>query len=143
MAGNFHQTIVIGTVGTKQDLRYTADGTAVQGFSIAVNEYWNDRQTNEKREKTTWYSASGWGKTAESLAKYVQVGMNIMITGTVSARAYTSNDGSPRASLDIRIDNFQLLGSRGDNNSQQDNEQYEGAGQDTEDIPFSHEGWMY
>lgn len=103
-------------------------------------KYWNDRQTNEKREKTTWYSASGWGKTAESLAKYVQVGMNIMITGTVSARAYTGNDGSPRASLDIRIDNFQLLGSRGDN-SQQDNEQYEGMGTDTEDIPFHHDGW--
>lgn len=140
MPGNFHQTIVIGTVGTKQDLRYTSDGTAVQGFSIAVNEYWNDRQTNERREKTTWYSASGWGRTAETLAKYVQVGTNIMITGTVSARPYTGGDGSPRASLDIRIDNFQLLGSRGDNagggNYDDDNNYSNNQPQDLDDIPF-------
>ena len=142
MPGNFHQTIVIGTVGTKQDLRYTSDGTAVQGFSIAVNEYWNDRQTNERREKTTWYSASGWGRTAETLSKYVQVGTNIMVTGTVSARAYTGNDGSARASLDIRIDNFQLLGSRGDNaggGNYDDEGNYggnQGNPQELDDIPF-------
>ena len=139
MPGNFHQTIVIGTVGTKQDMRYTSDGTAIQGFSIAVNEYWTDRQTNERRERTTWYSATGWGRTAETLNKYVNVGTNIMVTGTVSARPYTGNDGQPRASLDIRVDNFQLLGSRNDNASGDGGSDYDNnqaPPQNVDDIPF-------
>lgn len=141
MPGNFHQTIVIGTVGREPEMRYTQDGTAVTGFSIAVNEYWNDRQTNERREKTTWYSASCWGKLAEIANNYVKKGTNIMLTGTVSARAYTGNDGQPRASLDLRVQNFQLLGSRGDSQGddsggQQYDNNYDAPPQDLDDIPF-------
>lgn len=136
MPGNFQQTIVVGTVGTVQDLRYTQNGTAVQGFSVAVNEYWNDQQTNERREKTTWYSASAWGSRAETLNKYLQVGGNIMLTGTVSARAYTNNNGDPAASLDLKVDTFQLLGNRGGSEGGQsaDNETEQPA--ELDDIPF-------
>lgn len=142
MPGNFHQTIVVGTVGRDPEMRYLQDGTPVTSFSIAVNEYWTDRQSNERREKTTWYSANCWGKLAEVTNNYVKKGTNIMLVGTVSARAYTGNDGQPRASLDLRVQNFQLLGSRGDGGSGDSSsgghydEGYNPPPQDLDDIPF-------
>ena len=148
MAG-YHQTIIVGRVGNRDDtIRYTASGTAVFGFSVAVNERWNDRQSNERREKTTWYRVTLWRRLAESLQQYIQVGTEIMVVGTVEARAYTNNAGEAAASLDLTARDIQLLGGRGDGQGQggqgYQGQQGQGGGfddfapppDDVNDIPF-------
>ena len=144
MAG-YEQTIVVGNVGRDPEMRQLPSGTSVCSFSVAVTTRWNDRQTNEKREKTNWYRVSCWGRLGEVANQYVRKGTQIMIVGTVEAQAYMGQDGAPRSSLDLRAQNFQLLGSRGD----ADNSSYSsssGAGyddgydsppaNDVDDIPF-------
>lgn len=140
MAG-WEQTIIIGNVGRDPELKYLPSGSAVCNFSVAVTTRWNDRQTNERREKTNWYNISAFNKSAEILNQYVTKGMPIMIEGTVSARAYMGQDNQPRASLDIRVNNFQFLGGRGDGDSNyNDGGGYDGNQggnpQDLDDIPF-------
>jgi single-strand DNA-binding protein len=105
----FHQTIVIGNLGRDPELRETKDGTAVCNFPIAVNEYWTDRQTNERKDKTMWYRVSAFGSLAENCAKYLIKGRKVMVVGTVEANAYTSKDGEARASLDLRARSVQFL----------------------------------
>jgi len=139
MAG-WEQCVIVGNVGRDPEMRDLPSGTAVSNFSVAVTTRWNDRQTGEKREKTNWYNCSAFGRQAEIVNQYVRKGTQIMVVGTVSARAYTGNDGSPRASLDMRVDNFQLLGSRGDSSGDSSSSSYdENFGpppQDMDDIPF-------
>lgn len=143
MAG-FEQTIIIGNVGRDPEMRYLQSGASVTSFSVAVTTRWTDRNTNEKREKTNWYSVSCWNKLSEIANQYVKKGTQIMIQGTVSARAYMGQDGEPRASLDLRAENFQLLGSRGDNSGGGNyndgggnyNNNQGGNPQDLDDIPF-------
>ena len=131
MAG-FEQTIIIGRAGRDPDLKYMQSGDAVCNFSVAVSKQWTDRQTGEKRESTNWYSVSAFKGTAETIAKYVTKGSPIMIEGTVTARAYMGSDGEPRASLDLRVNKFQLLGSRGDSQSSDSGSEYD----EPESIPF-------
>lgn len=134
MAG-FEQTIIIGNVGRDPEMKYLQSGVSVTSFSVAVTTRWTDRNTNEKREKTNWYSVSCWNRLAEIANQYVKKGTQIMVQGTVTARAWTGQDGDPRASLDLRADNFQLLGSRDGNN----NSNYNDDGMppsNTDDIPF-------
>ena len=116
MPGNYHYSFVVGSVGRDPEKRQ-AGSSQVASFSVAVTESWNDRQSGQKREKTTWYSCSAWGPLADIVERYVKKGDNIMLTGRVSARAYTGNDGQPRASLDLRVDDMQLLGNRRDSQS--------------------------
>lgn len=145
MAGAFEQTIVVGNVGRDAEIRYTQSGTAVADFSVAVSTSWTDTGTGEKREKTSWYRVTAWRGLAEVVGKYVKKGMSVMVVGTAEASAYMGNDGEPKASLDITARDIQFLVVRaGDNvgsgNSNQDNTQYEGAGNSTADIPFYHDG---
>ncbi|QPC82323.1 single-stranded DNA-binding protein [Phototrophicus methaneseepsis] len=142
MAG-YEQTIVVGNVGRDPELRYTQSGAAVTGFSVAVTTRWTDRQTNERREKTNWYSVSCWGRLAEVANQYVRKGTQIMVVGTVTARAWSDQGGESRASLDLRADNFQLLGSRNDNmdngggsNYNYDDDYNAPPPQNIDDIPF-------
>jgi len=114
---SWHQTIIVGNLGRDPELRYTQSGRAVCGFSVAVSESWTDRQTNEKREKTTWYSVSVWGPQGEVCNRYLSKGRQVMVIGTVNARAYTNNNGEPAASLDITARDVRFLSGGGGSDS--------------------------
>jgi single-strand DNA-binding protein len=142
MAG-YEYTIIVGNVGRDPELRYTQSGVAVCSFSVAVTTRWNDRQTNERREKTNWYRVSAWRGLAETCNTYVHKGMQIMVTGTVEARGYTNNAGEAAASLDLTARDVQFLGRRGDDGDgdgdggrPRDYDEFAPPPKDPDDIPF-------
>jgi single-strand DNA-binding protein len=111
MAG-YQYCVIVGNVGRDPELRYTQSGVAVCSFSVAVTERWNDRQTNEKREKTEWFRVSAWRGLAETCNQYVHKGMQIMVAGTVSSSAYLGQDGDARSSTELTARTIQFLGGR-------------------------------
>lgn len=113
MAG-WHQTIIVGNLGRDPELRSTNSGRAVCDFSVAVTETWNDRQTNERREKTTWYRVSAWGPLAELCNQYLAKGRQVMIIGNVEARGYTNNAGEAAASLELTARDVRFLSGSSD-----------------------------
>lgn len=131
MAG-YQYTVIIGNVGRDPELRYTQSGVAVCDFSVAVNRTWTDRNTNERREHTTWFRVSAWRGLAETANQYVHKGMQIMVAGRVEASAFIGQDGEARASLDLTAQDIQFLGRRG--------ETYDDGGSgypsEPEDLPF-------
>lgn len=142
MAG-WAQTIIIGNVGRDPEMRYLQNGTAVCSFSVAVSRRWNDKNSNEQREKTVWYRVSCWRQLAETANNYVKKGMQIMVAGELEpARAYLDNAGQPAATLELTAQNFQFLGQRGDNQGSGDYDDggysggSSGGGSNVDDIPF-------
>ena len=111
MAG-YQQCIIVGNVGRDPETREFPDGGKVTNFSVAVTRRWNDRQTNEKREETTWFRVACRNQLADIANQYVRKGTQIMVVGRISARAYLDNNQQPAVSLDLNADTFQLLGSR-------------------------------
>lgn len=144
----FHQTIIIGNLGGDPELRYLQSGTPVCNMSVAVSERWTDRQTNEQREKTTWYRVSAFGRLAEIANQYLSKGRQVMVTGNVEANAYMGQDGQPRASLDLRAREIKFLqggdsggggsySSGGGNNSGNNyDDNFSPPANDMDDIPF-------
>lgn len=144
----YHQTTIIGNLGSDPELRQLPSGSSVCSFNVAVNESWNDRQTGERREKTTWYRISAFGRQGEIAHQYLKKGRQVMVVGTVEANAFMGNDGQPRASLDLRAQSIKFLqggdnsggggggGNRnyGGGNSYDDN--FTPPPQDVDDIPF-------
>ncbi len=130
MAG-YQYTVIIGNVGRDPELRYTQSGVAVCDFSVAVSRRWTDRNSNEQREKTTWFRVSAWRQLAETVNQYVHKGMQIMVAGEVDASAYVGQDGQPRATLELTARDIKFLGRRG--------EAEEVAGEaptEADDLPF-------
>lgn len=145
----FQQIIIVGNLGSDPELRYLPSGTAVVNVNIAVNESWSDRQTNERREKTTWFRVSSFGKQAETVSKYLSKGRQVMVIGTVEANAFMGQDGQPRASLELRAREIKFLsgsaadrssgGSSSSSSSSDGGSSYDDHApppQDMDDIPF-------
>lgn len=108
----WHQTIIVGNLGSDPELRYLQSGAAVCSFNVAVNENWTDRQSNERRDKTTWYRVSAWNQLGETCNQYLAKGRQVMIIGTVEARGYVNNAGEAAASLELRARDVRFLGGR-------------------------------
>ncbi len=145
MAG-WAQTVIIGNVGRDPEMRYLPSGIGVCSFSVAVSRRWNDKNSNEQKEKTVWYRVSCWRQLAETANTYVKKGMQIMVAGELEpARAYLDNAGQPAATLELTAQTMQFLGSRegGQGGGSDYDQNYSGGssgGQSSsssvDDIPF-------
>ncbi len=136
---SWHQTIIVGNLGRDPELRYLQSGTAVCNLNVAVSESWSDRQSGERREKTTWYRVAVWGAQAENCNQYLSRGRQVLVVGTVSARGYTNNAGEAAASLDMRAQNVRFIGGRQDDagGGQQAPRQRGGGGGDERNDDFA------
>ena len=102
---------VIGNLG-KDCVVNTVNGKNVINFTVAHTEKFRDSQGNQQ-EKTTWVDCAYWtDRTA--LAQYLTKGKQVYAEGQPEARSFQRNDGTPGASLSLRVRDVQLLGGRGE-----------------------------
>lgn len=101
----------IGNLTRDPELRTTQSGRQVCSFSVAVNDGRNP-QTNE--QYVTYYRVSAWDKMAENCAKFLIKGRKVYVEGRPSASAYTAQDGSVKANLEVTAKVVEFLSSIAD-----------------------------
>ena len=52
---------IVGNLTREPELRFTPSGQATATFGIAVNRTWTDRQSQERRESTSFFDVVCWG----------------------------------------------------------------------------------
>lgn len=121
---------IIGNLG-KDCIVNEVNGRKVINFSVAHTEKYKDSMGNPK-ERTTWVECAYWtDKTA--ISQYLTKGKTVYAEGSPEADAYTKKDGTPGATLRMRVQNIQLLG--GGNSSEQPVAPYAGLNQQTASAP--------
>lgn len=103
------QVTILGNTGRDVELRYTPQGTAVANFSVASNTVRNS--SKGKIEKTDWFNITAWGKQAETLAKYLTKGSQILVRGKLDLSAWETRDGEPRVNADVTLQDFEFAGT--------------------------------
>lgn len=102
---------VIGNLG-KDCVVNTVNGKNVINFTVAHTEKFKDSQGNPQ-ERTTWVDCAYWVDRT-GLAQYLTKGKQVFVEGQPEARSFQRNDGTPGASLSLRVREVQLLGGRGE-----------------------------
>lgn len=100
---------ILGNTGRDVELRYTANNTPVANFSVASNTVRNT--PNGQQKKTDWFNVSAFGKQAETLAKYLTKGSQILVRGKLTFNPWLSRDGEARVSADVVLQDFEFAGS--------------------------------
>ncbi len=113
---SLNKTMIIGRLGRDPEVTYMQTGTAVCKLNIATSEVWNDKNTGEKKEKTEWHRITFFGKSAETIGRYMSKGSQIYVEGKLQTSQY-EKDGITRYSTDIIGSHFQFIGGK----QQQDN----------------------
>ena len=109
MSNGVNKVILIGNLGQKPEMRYTATNSAVANLSIATTESWKDRESGEMRDKTEWHKVVFFGKPAETIEKYLDKGSKIYVEGKLQTRKWQDKDGNDRWTTEIVGNQFNLF----------------------------------
>ena len=145
MSRGVNKVILVGNLGQKPEMRYTATQTAVANLSIATTESWKDKESGENRDKTEWHRVVFFGSLAEIAEKYLDKGSSVYVEGKIQTRKWQDKDGNDRYTTEVLGNQLTMLGSRSssDSSNQTDNsintpfpDDDSGEGLSDDDIPF-------
>lgn len=129
-----NNVVLAGRVTKDIELKVTPTGKSVCSFSLAV-----ERKFVQNGEKVTdFINCQLWGKSAETLEKYVKKGMMIGVEGRIQTRKYTNQQGQTVYVTEVIADSFSFLEKKQSNDQQQFNdfENYGGFEVNDDDLPF-------
>ena len=146
MSKGVNKVILVGNLGQKPEMRYTATQSAVANLSVATTESWKDKETGEMRDKTEWHKVVYFGKLAEIVEKYLDKGSKVYVEGKLQTRKWQDKSGADRWTTEIVGNELTMLDSRSgsqqnefnqdDNSSMDMNDSQEASGLTDDDIPF-------
>lgn len=113
---SLNKAMIIGNLGADPEVRYTQSNTAIANFNVATTERFKD-SNGELRENTEWHRIVAWGRLAEIAQQYLRKGSPVYIEGSIQTRQWEDKDGQKRYTTEIKALGMQLLGSRGDSQS--------------------------
>ena len=102
MPGN--NVTLIGNITRDPELRFTPSGQATATFGLAVNRRWQNRQTQEWEERTSFFDIVSYGTLAENVSESLQRGSRIMVTGRLEQRSWETQEGEKRSKVEVIAD---------------------------------------
>ena len=116
MAGDINQVVIVGRITRDSELRYTASGSAICNFSVAVNR--RAKKGDQWEDMASFFDLSLWEKQAENLHKYLVKGTQVAVQGELRQDRW-EKDGQKFSKVQVFVQSIQLLGSaRGEGHSQ-------------------------
>ena len=102
MAGN--AVTLVGNITRDPELRFTNTGQATASFGLAVNRRWQNRQTQEWEEATSFFDVVCWREMAENAAESLARGSRVIVTGRLEQRSWETEEGDRRFKVEIVAD---------------------------------------
>jgi single-strand DNA-binding protein len=101
-AGN---TITItGNLTRDPELRFTQTGQAKATLGVAVSRRWQNRQTQEWEEATSFFNVICWGELGDNASESLTKGSRVIVTGRLDQRSWETPEGDKRSVVEIVAD---------------------------------------
>jgi single-strand DNA-binding protein len=107
MANDMNSVVLVGRLTRDAELKYTANGSAVCKFSIALNR--RKKTGDTWGEEANFFDIVLWGRQGEAIHQYLGKGKQIAVQGELRQNRW-EQDGQPRSKVEIHALNVQLLG---------------------------------
>lgn len=105
-----NKIMLIGNLGRNPEMSYTAGGTAVTKFTLAVNRRVKSQSpTGERQTETDWFNIVAWDRLAETCNAYLKQGSKVYIEGRLSVRKYNDREGVQRTAVEVIANDMEML----------------------------------
>jgi single-strand DNA-binding protein len=101
MSGN--SITIVGNITRDPELRFTPSGQANARLGVAVNRRWQDRNSGEWQEATSFFDVICWRELAENVSESLKRGARVIVTGRLEQRTW-EQDGNKRSVVEIIAD---------------------------------------
>ncbi|MBT4050072.1 MAG: single-stranded DNA-binding protein [Nitrospina sp.] len=107
---SLNKVMLIGRLGQDPECKEVTNGL-VANFTIATNEYWNDKQ-GQKQESTEWHKIVVWGKQAELAQSFLKKGSQVYVEGKNQTSSWETQTGETRYKTEVSVHKIQFLDSK-------------------------------
>jgi single-strand DNA-binding protein len=97
---------VVGNVTRDPEMRYTPSGAAKASFGLAVSRRWQNRQSQEWEEQTSFFNVVCWREQAENVSESIGKGARVVVTGRLEQRSWETEQGEKRSVVEIVADDI-------------------------------------
>jgi single-strand DNA-binding protein len=101
---NANSIHVVGNITRDPELRFTPTGQARAQFGLAVNRRWQNRQTQEWEEATSFFDVTCWGDLGDNVSESLAKGSRVMVIGRLEQRSWETDNGEKRSKVEIIAD---------------------------------------
>jgi len=101
---NGNNVSLVGNITRDPELRFTPTGQATATFGLAVNRRWQNRQTQEWEEATSFFDIVCWREMAENAAESLSRGARVLVTGRLEQRSWETAEGDKRSKIEVVAD---------------------------------------
>jgi single-strand DNA-binding protein len=130
--GSLNYIVITGRAVREPELKYTPKGNPICNFSIAVNRRYQDKETQEWKDDTSFFNIVALGRWAELSAERIKKGSALIVEGRLRSRSWTSQTGDKRKSVEIIVNRVQFLDKMG---TEPESEAVPDTGADEETAP--------
>ncbi len=106
----------MGNLTRDPQLKQTPNNMSVAEIGLACNRKFKSKE-GEMRKEVTYVDCEAWGRTAETMAKYLTKGKPVFVEGRLKLDQWQDKDGNNRSKLRVVIESFQFIDSRGGQSS--------------------------
>ena len=97
---------VIGRITADAQVKTVSEGRQVVTFTIAQNERFRVKGSDEIKQVVNYFSCSYWMKPG--ITKHLQKGVLVEAAGRIGVNAWIDQNGEARASLNMHVQSIQL-----------------------------------
>ena len=101
---NGNSITLVGNITRDPELRFTPSGAPTASFGLAVNRRWQNRQTNDWEEATSFFDIVCWREMAENAAESLSKGSRVIVTGRLEQRSWETQEGEKRSKIEVVAD---------------------------------------
>lgn len=126
MSVNLNKVLIGGKLTRDIETRQIGSGSTVANFGVAINRKY--KSGTEWKSDVTFLDCEAWGKTAETMSKYLSKGSGVFLEGRLKRDDFQDAQGNKRTAYKVVVENFQFTDSKGASSAAPAN--------DGDDIPF-------
>lgn len=108
---SINRVAISGNLTRDAELRQTASGMAVLGFSVAVSDRRKNQQTEQWEDYPNYIDCSMFGTRAEKIAPYLSKGTKVAIAGKLRWSQW-ERDGQMRSKVEVIVDEIEFMSQR-------------------------------
>lgn len=102
-----NKVFLLGNVGKDPEVKSLDNGNKIASFTLATSESWKDKDSGERKSKTTWHRVVVFNSAlAGVVGSYVKVGSKVLVEGSIANRTYTDKDGVERSISEVVVKVF-------------------------------------
>ena len=128
--------LLTGRLTRDPELKYTASGSAMCRFGLAVNRRYKDAKTGEWKDDATFVSITIWKEAAERCGKVLKKGSPVHVEGRLRSYEYQDKDGNKRSGIEVEARRVQILEKASSAGSSGVGDPEPSTGAEIEEVPF-------